>query len=274
MTQVERSAEIEAATSRSMEAQETRLRDDTWWYGPVALALFLVLWEVGVRLGNIPEVFLPAPSLVVVSLYDLFAHKQLLYDLGVTLYRIFGGFIAAAFIGIVLGLLMGMSKRIYAIADIFIAALYPVPKIALLPLLVIWLGTGNIFQIALSALGCIFPILINTIIGVRQCDEGLILAARDLGATNMQIQRKVVLPAAVPAIFGGLRLALGISIILVVAAEMQTARYGLGAKLQLAGQVLETGQVFAILLLLAAMGIVLTKAQDRIGSVVDRWRAK
>ena len=274
MTQVERSAEIEAETSRSMEAKETRLRDDTWWYGPVALALFLVLWEVGVRLGNIPEVFLPPPSLVVVSLYDLFAHKQLLYDLGVTLYRIFGGFIAAAIIGIALGLLMGMSKRIYAIADIFIAALYPVPKIALLPLLVIWLGTGNIFQIALSALGCIFPILINTIIGVRQCDEGLILAARDLGATNMQIQRKVVLPAAVPAIFGGLRLALGISIILVVAAEMQTARYGLGAKLQLAGQVLETGQVFAILLLLAAMGIVLTKAQDRIGSVVDRWRAK
>jgi ABC-type nitrate/sulfonate/bicarbonate transport system permease component len=84
----------------------------------------------------------------------------------------------------------------------------------------------------------------------------------------------VVLPAAVPAIFGGLRLALGISIILVVAAEMQTARYGLGAKLQLAGQILETGQVFAILLLLAIIGIILTKVQDRLGNLVDRWRAK
>ncbi|MBR1222495.1 ABC transporter permease [Bradyrhizobium sp. U87765 SZCCT0131] len=253
---------------------DERLRDDTWWYGPVAIACFLAFWELAVRLGNIPEIFLPRPSLVVVALYDLFAHKQLLYDLFITLVRIFGGFFLAAIVGITLGLLMGMSRRIYAIADIFVAALYPVPKIALLPLLVIWLGTGNAFQIALSALGCIFPILINTIIGVKQCDEGLILAARDLGASKVQIQRKVVLPAAVPAIFGGLRLALGISIILVVAAEMQTARYGLGAKLQLAGQVLETGQVFAILLLLAIIGIALTKVQDRIGAVVDRWRAK
>lgn len=260
--------------SPSSPPADERLRDETWWYGPVAITCFLVFWELAVRLGNIPEIFLPRPSIVVVALYDLFAAKQLFYDLVITLFRIFGGFLLAAIIGIALGLLMGMSRRIYAVADIFVAALYPVPKIALLPLLVIWLGTGNAFQIALSALGCIFPILINTIIGVRQCDEGLILAARDLGASKVQIQRKVVLPAAVPAIFGGLRLALGISIILVVAAEMQTARYGLGAKLQLAGQVLETGQVFAILLLLAVMGILLTKAQDRIGSVVDRWRAK
>ncbi len=253
---------------------DERLRDETWWYGPVAITCFLVFWELAVRFGNIPEIFLPRPSIVVVALYDLFAAKQLFYDLAITLFRIFSGFLLAAVIGIALGLLMGMSRRVYAVADIFVAALYPVPKIALLPLLVIWLGTGNAFQIALSALGCIFPILINTIIGVRQCDEGLVLAARDLGASKVQIQRKVVLPAAVPAIFGGLRLALGISIILVVAAEMQTARYGLGAKLQLAGQVLETGQVFAILLLLAVIGILLTKAQDRIGNIVDRWRAK
>ena len=253
---------------------DERIRNETWWYGPVALACVLAFWEIGVRVGNVPEILLPRPSIVVVELYNLFANKQLLYDLGLTMFRIFGGFLLASVVGIGLGLLMGMSRRIYAVADIFVAALYPVPKIALLPLLVIWLGTGNSFQIALSALGCVFPILINTIIGVRQCDEGLILAARDLGATKVQIQRKVVLPAAVPAIFGGLRLALGISIILVVAAEMQTARYGLGAKLQLAGQVLETGQVFAILLLLSIIGIILTKTQDRIGSVVDRWRAK
>jgi ABC-type nitrate/sulfonate/bicarbonate transport system permease component len=274
MTDVNRLVRAETDLSKPPPPADERLRDETWWYGPVAIACFLIFWETATRLGNVPEIFLPRPSLVVVALYDLFANKNLSYDLGLTLYRIFGGFFLAAFVGIGLGLLMGMSRRIYAVADIFVAALYPVPKIALLPLLVIWLGTGNAFQIALSALGCIFPILINTIIGVRQCDEGLILAARDLGATKMQIQRKVVLPAAVPAIFGGLRLALGISIILVVAAEMQTARFGLGAKLQLAGQILETGQVFAILLLLAIIGIILTKVQDRLGNLVDRWRAK
>jgi NitT/TauT family transport system permease protein len=252
---------------------DERLRDDVRYYGPIAMVIFLAVWEAAVRLGDIPEIFLPRPSLVITALYDLFVHKGLAYDLGITLYRIFGGFLLAAVIGILLGLLMGMSRRVYAVADIFVAALYPVPKIALLPLLVIWLGTGDAFQIVLGASGCIFPILINTIIGIRQCDEGLILAARDLGASQVQIQRKVVLPAAVPAIFGGLRLALGIAIILVVAAEMQTARYGLGAKLQLAGQVLETGQVFAILLLLAVLGIVLTKGQQQLDGIVNRWRA-
>jgi ABC-type nitrate/sulfonate/bicarbonate transport system permease component len=255
MTDVNRAILIVNDKPKTPLPADERLRDDTWWYGPVAMACFLVFWEVSVMYGSIPELFLPRPSLVVVTLYDLFATKGLVYDLGITLYRIFGGFFLAAFVGIGL------------------AALYPVPKIALVPLLVIWLGTGNAFQIALSALGCIFPILVNTIIGVRQCDEGLILAARDLGASPVQIQRKVVLPAAIPAIFGGLRLALGISIILVVAAEMQTARYGLGAKLQAAGQVLETGQVFAILLLLAVLGILLTKGQDRLGNLVNRWRA-
>ena len=274
MADANRLPDVEAEVAASAPSDDAPVRDNTVWYGPVAIVAFLVFWELAVRYGDVPEIFLPRPSIVVVTLYDLFARKQLAYDLVLTLYRIFGGFLLAAVVGIGLGLLMGMSRRVYAVADIFVAALYPVPKIALLPLLVIWLGTGNAFQFALSALGCLFPILINTVIGVRQCDEGLILAARDLGATRMQIQRKIVLPAAVPAIFGGLRLALGISIILVVAAEMQTARYGLGAKLQLAGQILETGQVFAILLLLSIVGIVLSKVQDRIGNFVDRWRAK
>ena len=245
-----------AETKPQPDVQDERLRDDTWFYGPVAMALFLAFWELSIPLFDVPEIFLPRPSLVIVTLYDLFATKSLAYDLMLTLYRIFAGFFLAAVIGIGLGLLMGMSRRIYAICDVFVAALYPVPKIAL------------------SALGCIFPILVNTIIGVRQCDEGLILAARDLGASAVQIQRKVVLPAAVPAIFGGLRLALGISIILVVAAEMQTARYGLGAKLQLAGQILETGQVFAILLLLAILGILLTKGQQYLDGKINRWRTR
>ena len=166
----------------------------------------------------------------------MIAKKGLLVDLAVTLYRIFAGFFLAAAVGITLGILMGTSRRLYAICDIFIAAIYPIPKISLLPLIVIWLGTGNTSLVALSALACIFPILVNTIIGVRQCDEGLILAARDLGATRGQIQRKIVLPAAIPSIFAGLRLALGISIIMVVAAEMQLSKYGIGARLTFAGQ--------------------------------------
>ncbi|MCC7347428.1 MAG: ABC transporter permease, partial [Variibacter sp.] len=196
-----------------------RPRDEFWYYGPVAMALFLVFWEVATYWSSVPELFLPRPSVVVVTLYDLILHKGLLVDLGVTLYRIFAGFMLAALVGITLGVLMGTSPRMYATCDIFVAAVYPIPKISLLPLIVIWLGSGNISLVVLSALAGMFPILVNTIVGVRQCDPGLIMAARDLGASQSQIQRKVVLPAAIPSIFGGLRLALGISIIMVVAAE-------------------------------------------------------
>lgn len=251
-----------------------RLRDETWWYGSAAMAAFIVLWEVLVAAFDVPELYLPRPSVIVRTLWEMFAQKELAYDTAITLYRIFAGFALAAFVGVALGIAMGRSRRMHAICDIFVSAIYPIPKISLVPLLVIWLGSGETFLVVLSALACLFPVLVNTIIGVKQCDEGLVLAARDLGGSRQQILRKVVLPAAVPSIFAGLRLGLGISIIMIIAAEMQTAKYGLGARLQLAGQILETGQVFAVLLLLAFIGIVVSKGQSQLDHVVNRWRTR
>lgn len=243
------------------------------FYGPAAMAIFLVTWEIIVRVLQVPALFLPAPSVILVDLIKLFAKEKLTYDLFITLYRIFAGFFIAAFFGVGLGLLMGMSRRINAVADIFVSAAYPIPKVALVPLLIIWLGSGNQFQITLAVLGCFIPIVINTVLGVRQCDEGLILAARDLNASRTQIMFKIVLPGAIPSIFSGLRLALGVSIILIIAAEMLTARYGLGARLQHSGQIMETGEVFAVLLLLAFVGVALTKIQQMLEPIVARWQA-
>jgi NitT/TauT family transport system permease protein len=174
--------------------------------------------------------------------------------------------------GTLLGIWMATSERVSAIADNFIAALYPLPKVTLIPLLIIWLGTGGPFMLAISALGAFFPIVINTVLGIRQCDPGLVLAARDLGATNRQVIRMVLLPSAVPSIFAGVRLGLGVSIILVVAAEMVVGKVGLGARLYLAGQVLETEQVFAVLIVLAILGVAVTKAQDFIDVRLNQWR--
>jgi ABC-type nitrate/sulfonate/bicarbonate transport system permease component len=167
---------------------------------------------------------------------------------------------------------MATSERVNAIADNFIAALYPLPKVTLIPLFIIWLGTGGPFMLTISALGAIFPVVINTVLGIRQCDPGLVLAARDLGANSRQIVGMVLLPSAIPSIFAGMRLGLGVSIILVVAAEMVVGKVGLGARLYLAGQVLETEQVFAVLIVLALLGIVVTKAQDAIDVWLGRWR--
>lgn len=246
--------------------------DDPHVLGWGSVALVLLFWEVTAYVSGVSPLYLPRPSQIVVALLAMFQTGGLTVDLLYTLYRIFAGFGVALVVGTLLGVWIATSFRVRAIADMFIAALYPLPKVTLIPLLIIWLGTGGPFMLTISTLGAIFPILINTVLGVRQCDPGLVLAARDLGATQQQIVRKVLIPSAIPAIFAGARLGLGVSIILVVAAEMVVGKVGLGARLYLAGQILETEQVFAVLIVLAVLGIVVTKTQDAVDIWLGRWR--
>jgi NitT/TauT family transport system permease protein len=240
--------------------------------GWLAVAVVLVAWELAVWIADLNPIYLPRPTRIVLALVEMFRSGGLAIDLAVTLGRIFGGFAIALAFGVGLGVWMATSERVNAIADNFIAALYPLPKVTLIPLLIIWLGTGGPFMLAISGLGAIFPIIINTVLGIRQVDPGLVLAARDLNATRRQIIGKVLLPSAIPSIFAGVRLGLGVSIILVVAAEMVVGKLGLGARLYLAGQVLETEQVFAVLIVLAILGIVITKVQDAIDISLGHWR--
>ena len=240
--------------------------------GWIAVAFVLIMWEVVVVAAHLNPIYLPRPTHILIALLAMFKTGDLLTDLLATLGRIFGGFAIALIIGTLLGIWMATSERVSAIADNFIAALYPLPKVTLIPLLIIWLGTGGPFMLTISALGAIFPIVINTVLGIRQCDSGLILAARDLGATNRQIISMVLLPSAVPSIFAGVRLGIGVSIILVVAAEMVVGKVGLGARLYLAGQVLETEQVFAVLIVLAILGVAVTKIQDLVDVWLNQWR--
>lgn len=240
--------------------------------GWIAVAAVLLVWELAVIVLELNPIYLPQPSRIVVALFEMFSSGGLTKDLIATLTRIFGGFFIALGFGVALGVWMATSERVRAIADNFIAALYPLPKVTLIPLLIIWLGTGGPFMLTISMLGAFFPVVINTVLGISQCDQGLVLAARDLGASRRQIIRMVLLPSAIPSIFAGIRLGLGVSIILVVAAEMVVGKVGLGARLYLAGQVLETEQVFAVLIVLATLGIVVTKTQDAIDVRLGHWR--
>jgi len=172
-----------------------------------------------------------------------------------------------------LGLVMGMSRLAARIADPWIAALYPLPKISLIPLLIIWMGTGEGYKILISAISAFFPIVMSTYAGVRQVEPGLLKAAQDLGASRRQIQTKVVIPGAIPSIFSGLQLGMGVTIILIVAAEMigGSSRTGMGYLLVHAGQVLETEKVFAALVVLAIMGAVIIKGQQWLDRVLAPW---
>lgn len=235
------------------------------------VVLFLVGWEITVRSRGLQPIYLPAPSSIAGYLFDMIADGSLAYHLGVTFLRIIAGFAVASVTGVFLGVTMGMSPLLARMVDPWIAALYPLPKISLIPLLIIWLGTGEAYKIVISAVTAFFPIVISTYAGIRQVDRGLIKAAKDLGANQHQIQLKVVIPAAIPSIFAGLQLGMGVTIILVVAAEMigGSGQSGMGYLLIHAGQIMETEKVFAGLLTLAVFGAVITKIQARI----DRWIA-
>lgn len=236
-----------------------------------AVAVIFAAWEGLVRLRGIQPIYLPAPSAIGAYLYRMTADGTFPYHLGVTTLRILGGFAVAAFTGVAAGLLMGMSQTVARIADPLIAALYPLPKISLIPLLIIWLGTGESYKIVISAVTAFFPIVINTYVGVRQTDPGLIKAAQDLGANLRHIQLKVMIPSAVPSIFAGFRLGMGVAIILVVAAEMIGGQSGMGYLLIHAGQVMETEKVFASLIVLAILGVVVTKLQESFDRRVAPW---
>src|SRR6185312_2947497 len=226
--------------------------------------LFVLGWEVYVRVRGIAPIYLPAPSAIAVYLWRMILDGTMEYHLGVTLLRIFAGFAVAAVAGVALGVAMGMSRIVYRVADIWIAALYPLPKISLIPLLIIWLGTGEAYRIVISAITAFFPIVMSTYSGIRQVDRGLIKAAQDLGASGRQIQFKVVIPAAMPSILSGLQLGMGVTIILIVAAEMigGSSQSGMGYLLISAGQVMETEKVFAALVMLALMGAAIIKFQQ------------
>jgi ABC-type nitrate/sulfonate/bicarbonate transport system permease component len=237
------------------------------------IVAFLVGWQLFVSLRGLQPIYLPAPLAILSAMYQMAADGTLFVNLGTTLLRILGGFLLATVTGIGLGLVMGMSRLVQRIVDPWIAALYPLPKIALIPLLVIWLGTGEAYKIIISAITAFFPIVMSTYAGVCQVDRGLMKAAQDLGASRRQVQFHVVLPAAVPTIFAGLQLGMGVTIIMVIAAEMigSSGQGGMGYVLINAGQILETETVFAALVVLALMGAAIMKLQAWLGDWLVPW---
>ncbi|MFQ5913421.1 MAG: ABC transporter permease [Nitrospinota bacterium] len=231
----------------------------------------LLLWEGIVRLFAIEPIFLPSVSLILKTFWNMVLDGTLPWNTMVTVLRILTGFFAAAVAGVGVGIVMGMSRTFQNICDPLIAALYPLPKITLIPLLIIWLGSGEAYKFVISAFTAFFPRVINTYVGLRQVDEGLVKAARDLGANERRIQLEVMMPAAIPSIFAGFRLGMGVAIILTVASEMIASQDGLGRVLVESGAILETEKVFAALLLMAILGIVVTKAQDWVDMRFAHW---
>jgi ABC-type nitrate/sulfonate/bicarbonate transport system permease component len=221
------------------------------------VAAVIILWEVGGRLGLIDEVFFPVPTRIVDSLLELSGEGIVTEQLWVTVQRVALGFAIGTIPAVVLGLLMGRVRWIEAIFDPLITVTYPIPHLATLPLLLVIFGLGSPPIIALAAIVCFYPAVVSSLAGVRQIDERLVLMARNMGASKRTVLLKIVLPGALPAVFAGLRLALGLALLGTVAGEFVASDTGIGAQTWQYWQVYQITNMYATLLVTVALGFVL-----------------
>ena len=175
-------------------------------------------------------------------------------------------------VGVPLGILMGWYRRLDAVLDPFVSALYATPRIALLPLVMIWFGIGLASKIAIIFLGAVFPILVNTITGVRTIEADFIKVARSFGASDRQLFLTVALPSSVPLLLAGLRLGLGHALIGIVVGEMYGATAGIGFLISVSGARFQTDRVMVGILIIALAGVLMTRLLRAIERRFERWR--
>jgi len=226
------------------------------WVSVITVFSIVVIWELVCRSGMVSELFLPAPTSILITAWDMLISGELIVNGEASLLRIIMGFLLGSIAGILIGLVLGFSKLADAMGNPVIYALYPIPKLALLPLIILWLGIGEVSKISIIALGVFFPVVINTYSGVRNLDPLLIKVAVSFKATKYRIIRKVILPGAMPVIFAGLKLAAGTALLLLVAAEMIAAKEGIGAMILHYGDLMLTTKLMVGILTLSLVGVI------------------
>ncbi|MDB5411449.1 MAG: transporter permease [Rhodospirillales bacterium] len=234
--------------------------------------LILAVWELAVREGWLNPIFLPAPSSAMRALWELTVSGLLWKHLGVSLLRIGAGWALGSMFGILVGVGMGIWSLARSLGLAVVSALFPIPKIALLPLFILWLGIGEQSKIAIIALGVFFPTTIAVYNGIDAVPRNLIRMAQSFGVPMTAIVRKVILPGALPSILAGFRITTSISLILLVAAEMIGAEYGIGAFILQAGNLMQTDQLLAGVAVLSVLGLAVSALLTRLERRLLRWR--
>lgn len=234
----------------------------------------LLAWEAAVRLGVLDARFFPPPSAVAGALAETVRSGELFVDLGVSVARIAAGFVAGAVPGLVLGLAMGLAPALRAALEPVVYALYPIPKLALLPLIMILFGLGETSKVVTIALGVFFPVLINTAAGVVHIDRIYLDVARSFGARPLDFYLTVALPGALPSIFTGLRLGSGMALLLIVAAEMIAAQSGIGYMIWSSYQTFTLEKMYLAFVLMAVLGWLLSVGVGRLERAVIPWRPR
>ena len=256
--------------------------------GVVVPLVIVVLWQASAMLGWVNPQVLPSPVAVVnkwieyllpLTVYDPAAGSwlkwalsgELLGDTLSSLYRVVVGFAIGAGLALPLGLLMGASQRMYAWLNPLTQLLRPIPPIAYIPLAILWFGLGNAPAFFLIALGAFFPVLVNTIAGVRQVDGIYIRAARNLGVNQRTMFIRVMLPAAVPYILSGVRIGIGTAFIVVIVSEMIAVNNGLGFRILEAREYFWSDKIIAGMISIGMLGLAIDMGMNSLNNYLLRW---
>ncbi len=258
--------------------QELGLRRERHWslydhpnlIRAASVLTFLVIWEFYGRRTD-PLLF-TYPTAIAEAFGQLLRSGELIRQLVVSLDALAAGFGASLFLGVALGLAMGRSRIAEAFFEPHVNALYATPQVALTPLLMMWLGLGFTVKVAVVFLFAFFPVLINTASGARNVSASMIEVGQAYLASRRQIMFKVVLPAALPFIMAGVRIAVGRAVVGMIIAELFTAITGLGAMLALYGNIFETAKMFVVIIVLAVLGVTLIHAAQMLERRMARWK--
>ncbi len=266
---------LDISVAEASAAYKFYLNNEKLILGASSVILFLLAWEtVGNWAALINPMFMSSPSLVGKAAWQLFTSGEIYNDLYVSGTEFFWGYLLSVVVAIPFGIAIGWYKRFAYICDPFVNAMNATPRVALLPLVIIWVGIGIPSKVAIIFLGAVFPLLINTRDGVKTTPANLLTAARSFGASEWQIFKSVVLPSTVPFILTGLRLAVGRALIGVMVGELYAATAGIGFMITVAGATFQTDKVFVGVLIFAITGMILTDLIDRYERRFNTWRPK
>ncbi len=244
------------------------------WLPATIVVVGLAIWEWQVRAGGLSALFFPAPSTIALTFVRLLANGRLTTNVGATLSRLLLGFALGGIPGMVLGLFMGWSRRLRVIIDPFIAAGHPIPKIAILPLFMVIFGIGELPKVIVVAVVAFFPMLINTMAGVRQISPIHFEVARNYGASLSKVFTRVVLPGSLPLILTGARLALNVALVLTIAVELVAAQKGLGRMIWFAWETLRVEELYASIAMAAILGISFNLFLQRVTMRLAPWQVE
>jgi NitT/TauT family transport system permease protein len=256
--------------------------------GALVPLVLLVLWEACARIGWLSPLILPAPSAVFAKWVEALVPAasfqaregstvgwlmsgELIQDSISSMYRVLVGFAVGAGLALPLGLLMGANKRIYRLLNPVLQILRPIPPIAYIPMAILWFGLGNPPSVFLIAIGAFFPVIMNTVAGVQHVDGIYLRAARNLGASQMTMFRRVILPAATPYILAGMRIGVGTAFIVVIVSEMIAVNNGLGYRILEAREFMWSDKIIAGMITIGLLGLAIDIGMNALNNHLLRW---